>query len=101
MKKELFLFVFLSVFIILIDLGAQIRYTVVSFGLNQLLKDIDTYIRRKCQCVKQKRPNREDRALLVPIKSTYPFEIVSFNFLKVDKAKGDFEYVLVVTDHFT
>ena len=42
MKKELFLFVFLSVFITLIDLGAQIRgaqtrYTVVNFGRNQPL----------------------------------------------------------------
>ena len=35
MKKELFLFVFRSVFITLIDLGAQTRYTVVNFGLNQ------------------------------------------------------------------
>ena len=42
MKKELFLFAFLSVFITLIDLGAQIRgtqtwYTVVNFGFNQPL----------------------------------------------------------------
>ena len=42
MKEELFLSVFLSVFITLIDLGAQIRgaqtrYTVVNFGLNQPL----------------------------------------------------------------
>ena len=42
MKKELFLFVLLSVFITLIDLGAQIRgtqtwYTVANFGLNQPL----------------------------------------------------------------
>ena len=58
-----------------------------------MYKDIDTYITRKCQCVKQKRPNSEDRALLVPIKSKYPFEIVSLDFLKVDKAKGGFEYV--------
>ena len=41
MKKELFLFVFLSVFITLIDLGAQTRYTVVNFGLNQPLKSED------------------------------------------------------------
>ena len=44
MKKELFLFVFLSVFIILVDLGAQIQgaqtqYTIVNFGLNQPLPD--------------------------------------------------------------
>ena len=41
-KKKLFLFVFLSVFVTLIDLGAQIRgaqtwCTVVNFGLNQPL----------------------------------------------------------------
>ena len=42
MKKELFVFVLISFFITLINLGAQIRgaqtqYTVVSFGLNQHL----------------------------------------------------------------
>ena len=40
MEKELFLFVFLSIFITLIDMGAQIqnaqtRYTVVNFGFNE------------------------------------------------------------------
>ena len=41
MKNELFLFVFLYVFITLIDLGAQTRYTVVNFGLNQRLVYIE------------------------------------------------------------
>ena len=67
----------------------------------RMYKDVDTYIRWKYQSVKQKQPNRGDRAPLVPIRSTYPFEIVSLNFLKVDRAKGGFEHVLVVTDHFT
>ena len=45
MKKELFLLVFLSVFITLIDLGApirgaQTRYTIVNFGLNQPLLSV-------------------------------------------------------------
>ena len=53
----------------------------------EMYKDIDTYIRRKCPFVKEKQPNWEDRAWLVPIKSTYPFEIVSLDFLKLDKAK--------------
>ena len=44
-KKELFLFVFLSAFISLIDLGSQIRgaqtqYIVVNFGLNQPLDNM-------------------------------------------------------------
>ena len=43
MKKELFLFVFLSVFITLIDLdtqipGVQTQSTIVNFGLNQPLQ---------------------------------------------------------------
>ena len=71
------------------------------FYLPGMYEDIDSYIRRKYQCVKQKQPNREDRAQLVPIKSTYPFEIASLDFLKLDKAKGGFEYVPVVTNHFT
>ena len=71
------------------------------FYLPGMYKDIDTYIRRKCQCVKQKWPNWEDGAPLVPIKSTYPFEIVSLDFLNVNKVKGGFEYVLFVTNHFT
>ena len=66
-----------------------------------MYKNIDTYIRKKWHFVKQKQPNREVRASIVPIKSTYPFEIVSLDFLKLDKAKAGFEYVLVVTDHFT
>ena len=42
MKNQLFVFVLLSFFITLIDLGAQIwgaqtRYTVANFGLNQPL----------------------------------------------------------------
>ena len=35
--KELFVFVLLSFFITLINLGAQTLYTVVNFGLNQPL----------------------------------------------------------------
>ena len=66
-----------------------------------MYKSINPYIRRKYQCVKQKRPNREDGVPLVPIKSTYPFEIASLDFLKLDKAKEGFEYVPVVTNHFT
>ena len=64
-----------------------------------IYKDIDTYIRRKLPRVKQKQPNWEDPVPLVPIKTTYPFEIRLFEFFKMDKAKGDFEYVFVVNDH--
>ena len=62
--------------------------------------DIEYFIKKKCSCVISKKPNVEERAPLVPIHATYPFEIISIDFLKVDKCNG-FEYILVVTDHFT
>ena len=62
--------------------------------------DIELYITKQCQCIKRKKPNRVERAPLVPIESQYLFEIVSMDFLKLDKAQESYEYVLVVTDHF-
>ena len=64
-------------------------------------RDIELYITKQCQCIKRKKPNRVERAPLVPIESQYLFEIVSMDFLKLDKAQGGYEYFLVVTDHFT
>ena len=48
-----------------------------------------------------KKTNSTDRAQLVPIEATYPFEMISIDFLHLDNCKGGFEYVLVVCDHFT
>ena len=67
----------------------------------KMYRDIETFVTKQCKCIKRKKPNRSERAPLVPIESQYPFEIVSMDFLKLDKAKGGYEYVLVVTDHFT
>ena len=63
-------------------------------------KDI-TYIRKKCACVASKKPNVLHKAPLVPILASCPFEMVCIDFLKLDRCKGGFEYVLAVTDHFT
>ena len=63
--------------------------------------DIEHYVRRVCQCLKSRKPNREQRAPLVNIKTSEPFEIVSIDYVHLDKSKGGFEYLLVVVDHFT
>ena len=34
-------------------------------------------------------------------KSSGPMDIVGIDFLKVDKCSGGYEYILVITDHFT
>ena len=63
--------------------------------------DINNFITKKCRCVIDKRPTKTPLAPLQPIESTSPFELVCIDFLHLDKCKGNYEYVLVVTDHFT
>ena len=63
--------------------------------------DIDYFIHHKCPCLMTKKPNMPERAPLVPIHATYPFEMISIDYLKVDMCKGGFQYILVATDHFT
>ena len=48
---------------------------------------IQLYITKQCQCIKQKKPNRIETAPLLPIETQYPFEIVSMDFLKLEKAQ--------------
>ena len=63
--------------------------------------DIEEFIKSRCSCIASKSPNVAERADLFPIVATAPFELVSIDYLKVDVCKGKFEYILVVTDHFT
>ena len=62
---------------------------------------IETYVKKKCRCKIAKKPSNPVRAPLSPIVSTYPFEILTIDYLHLDRAKGGYEYVLVCCDHFT
>ncbi len=64
-------------------------------------KHIDFHIRNQCPCIIDKKPVRNDREPLVPIESTHPMEMLSIDFMHLDRCKGGFEYALVVIDHFT
>uniref|UniRef100_A0A8C7X5J0 Gypsy retrotransposon integrase-like protein 1 n=1 Tax=Oryzias sinensis TaxID=183150 RepID=A0A8C7X5J0_9TELE len=64
-------------------------------------EDVEHYVTRVCRCLKNKRPNKPVKAPLMNIVTTYPFELVSIDFLHLEKCKGGFEYILVVMDHFT
>ncbi|KAK7879352.1 hypothetical protein WMY93_033866 [Mugilogobius chulae] len=64
-------------------------------------RDVEHHITRVCSCLKNKRPNKPTRAPLTNITTTYPFELVSIDFLHLEKCKGGYEYILVIMDHFT
>ena len=66
-----------------------------------MVSEIEKYCTQECQCLKDKRPNVKSKAPLVPIQTTYPFEMVSIDYLHLEKSKGGYEYILVVVDHFT
>ena len=63
--------------------------------------DICHFITKQCPCIASKKPNIMEKAPLVPIITKAPFEMVCVDYLKLDRCKGNFEYVLMVTDHFT
>lgn len=63
--------------------------------------EIEHYVTRTCTCLKQKTPPRGTRAPLVNIVTTQPFELVSIDFLHLDKCPGGQQYILVIDDHFT
>lgn len=56
---------------------------------------------RTCTCLKQNTPCKETRAPLTSIITTQPFELVSIDYLHLDKCKGGYEYILVIVDHLT
>ena len=64
-------------------------------------RDIKHFVTNVCSCLKQRKPNVPTRAPLQPIVSHAPFEIVSIDFLHLERSSGGYEYIMVVIDHFT
>ena len=62
--------------------------------------DVEKHV-TSCACFKQNKPPRPSKASLLNIETTEPFQLVSIDFLHLEKSKGGFEYILVVMDHYT
>jgi transposase InsO family protein len=58
------------------------------------------YVTQECVCIKDKRPSRNFRAPLQSLSASAPFELISIDFLHVEKS-GGCEYILVIVDNFT
>ena len=63
--------------------------------------DIDYFIKNICGCVRQKRPAVLPKAPLQPIKTMFPFQLVSIDFVHLERSQGGYDYILVIMDHFT
>ena len=63
--------------------------------------DIFHFITKACSCVKKKIPSKLEKAPLQYISTNAPTELVGLDFLHLDPCVGGYEYLLVITDHFT
>ena len=63
--------------------------------------EIEDHIKNNCSCVWNRKPNRKIRDHLEPIQTSSPFELVSLDFVHLERSSGGCEYILVLVDHFT
>ena len=59
------------------------------------------FIGNLCTYVRQKKPHIQNRAPLLRIITSSPLEVVGLDFLHLEKSSRGFEYILLLTDHFT
>ena len=65
----------------------------------KMQRDVEHYVKYVCQCLKQKPTRLKTKA---PLQSTSsPFELVSIDFLHLERSSGGYEYILMIVDHFT
>ena len=87
------------------DLGHQGRDRTLSLMKRRFFwPGMDSFVEsniQKCgRCIRRKiLPKRA--ADLVRITSTAPMELVCIDYLKLERSKGGYENILVITDHFT
>ena len=62
---------------------------------------VEHFTANVCRCLKQKKPSGPTRAPLQPITTSEPFELINIDYLHLERSRGGFEYILVITDHFT
>ncbi|KAK3742406.1 hypothetical protein QZH41_020713, partial [Actinostola sp. cb2023] len=65
-----------------------------------MTSSVDKHIKECERCIKRKTPD-PPRAPMIPIVTTEPMELLAVDFLSIEKGKGGYENVLVVTDSFT
>ena len=70
------------------------------FFWSGMYQDIMTWIEECGRCIRRKSSTIQ-RAPLVNITTTSPLELVCMDFLTLETSKGNYQHILVITDHFT
>ena len=63
--------------------------------------NIRHFIDHKCPCLPSRKAHVIAQAPLETVTANVPMDIIAIDFLKVDRAAGGYEYILVVMDPFT
>eukprot|EP00795_Rhopilema_esculentum_P010177 gene10177-18848_t len=66
-----------------------------------MTRDIEHYVTKVCRCLQRKKPSLPPRASAQSIVTSQPFELISIDFVHLERSTGGYEYLLVVVDHFT
>ena len=61
--------------------------------------DVASYLNSCPRCLRIK--TQADQAPLLNIEVNQPLELIHLDYLKIEPRKGNVEYVLIITDHFT
>ena len=67
----------------------------------KMYDDVNYFVTRICKCIKDKSPNTPPQTPLKTITSSSPMELIGLDFSQLDICTGGFQYLLVITDHFT
>ncbi len=65
-----------------------------------MVRDIESWVKGCDRCIRRK-STTNTRVPLVSITTTHPLELVAMDFLTLEPSKGNFQHILVITDHFT
>ena len=67
----------------------------------KMTEDVNHFVTKLCTCVKSKKPNITHEAPMKSITSSSLLQLVGIDFLHLGPCSGGYQYLLVITDHFT
>ena len=66
----------------------------------RMMTDIDKHLKNCSRCLRRKAPTNIE-APLINIRTTQAMEMICVDYLTLETCKGGYQYVLVITDHYT